>query len=466
MRILIIFLFGLINWHLFSQQSWMVLDAGTEYSAGIQSDGTLWTWGSNFNGQLGTGDNNVKEIPTQVGNDTNWQNISCGAFHMIALKTDGTLWAWGGNGVYQLGIGNTSDSNIPVQIGSDNDWQFIAAGYAHNLAIKTDGTLWGWGWNFYGQVGDNSTNDVQIPTQIGTDNSWEKLALGVAHSMAIKSDGSLWTAGTNLTGQLGIDGLTQSYEFIQVGLASWIEVSCGHEYTSGIQSDNTLWSWGFNGNGQLGLGHNSQVDEPTQVGTNNNWSFINCGSASNFAINNTEELYASGYNQQGTLGDGSGADKNTFDYITDDVYQVWGAKGASESGNVFGHHALLLKNASMHVICVTGANYTYQLGNNTDVLNLSFECETGNLEEINSISEFVASNIVIYPNPTTDIITIEIENNLASNLILYNNLGEKVLDANLGSEETISLKHLDQGVYFYEIIDDNGHLNKGKIVVQ
>lgn len=36
--------------------------------------------------------------------------------HTLALKTDGTLWAWGFNGEGQLGDGTFDDRNYPVQI--------------------------------------------------------------------------------------------------------------------------------------------------------------------------------------------------------------------------------------------------------------------------------------------------------------------------------------------------------------
>lgn len=464
-KLLSFFTFTILSFSLFSQLTWQALDAGTEFSVGIQSDGSLWTWGNNLNSELGLGDNNLREVPTQVGADTDWQEIACGAFHVIALKTNGTLWAWGSNAVYQLGNGNTNNSNEPIQIGTDNDWQFIAAGYAHNHAIKTNGTLWGWGSNFYGHIGDNSTIDIQTPAQISTDTDWEKVSSGAAHSMALKSNSSLWTTGTNLTGQLGIDGLNESYEFVQIGTANWIDVSCGHEYTSGIQSDSTIWSWGFNGNGQLGIGNNNQADEPTQVGTEDNWAKITCGSASNFAINSSGELYATGFNTQGTLGDGTGADRNSFEFVTGDVYNIWAAKGATESGSVFGHHTLLLKNASLNVICAAGANYTYQLGNGNDALNLSFECETGDLDVTSYLSENQMNTVLIYPNPTSDLITINLNDIPSANIVIYNSSGKRVKEKEIVNHEKISLKDFDAGIYFYEIIEPNGGVKSGKVVV-
>lgn len=76
MKRLLLLAFTFIGLGLFAQKTWVELSAGTEFSAGIQSDGTLWTWGSNMNGQLGLGDLVTRDIPTQIGTDTDWKQIS------------------------------------------------------------------------------------------------------------------------------------------------------------------------------------------------------------------------------------------------------------------------------------------------------------------------------------------------------------------------------------------------------
>ena len=82
--------------------------------------------------------------------------------HTVALKADGTLWAWGSNWYGQLGTtGRYNRSDSPgSRIGTDNDWTAVAAGNCHTLALKSDGSLWAWGSNGYGQLGDG-TDDVQ-----------------------------------------------------------------------------------------------------------------------------------------------------------------------------------------------------------------------------------------------------------------------------------------------------------------
>jgi alpha-tubulin suppressor-like RCC1 family protein len=64
------------------------------------------------------------------------------------MKADGTLWTWGDNFKGQLGDGTTTRRNTPKQVGTATDWMDMAAGDNRTFAIKSDGTLWGWGDNF------------------------------------------------------------------------------------------------------------------------------------------------------------------------------------------------------------------------------------------------------------------------------------------------------------------------------
>jgi alpha-tubulin suppressor-like RCC1 family protein len=89
----------------------------------------------------------------------------------MAIKTNGTLWSWGRNSQGQLGLNNRTNFSSPVQIGALTNWTKVAAEYAC-AAIKTDGTLWTWGSNAYGQLGNGNTNTRSSPTQVGALTTW------------------------------------------------------------------------------------------------------------------------------------------------------------------------------------------------------------------------------------------------------------------------------------------------------
>ena len=96
--------------------TWKSFSTGTGTSFGIKSDGTLWAWGANSNGQLGLGHTNSPiTIPTQVGTDTNWETVQARNFvTTMATKTDGSVWYWGRNYNGEFGNGTSYDTNYYI----------------------------------------------------------------------------------------------------------------------------------------------------------------------------------------------------------------------------------------------------------------------------------------------------------------------------------------------------------------
>jgi len=246
---------------------WSSLGGGENWSFAIKSDGTLYAWGNNSQGQLGVGVAGDQSFSVQVGSDT-WEMVARGGlYHSLGIKSDGTLWGWGDGANGKTGLGGTSDYNSPQQIGSDS-WQFVGAGYNSSHGIKADGTLWAWGYGAQGVFGDGSTTASQTtPKQIGSD-SWSMVAGGEAHTIAIKSNGTLWATGFNNNGRLGVGDTTSRTTFTQVGTdTDWSYVVCDRDSSYGIKTDGSLWAWGRNDFGQLGIGNTTNQNTPQRVGT-------------------------------------------------------------------------------------------------------------------------------------------------------------------------------------------------------
>ncbi|MCL2601547.1 MAG: InlB B-repeat-containing protein, partial [Treponema sp.] len=294
--------------------TWVSVSAGYTHTAAIRSDGTLWLWGEGTYGKLGNGGTSGSHgFAAQISGGGTWVFVSAGGHHTTAIKSDGTLWLWGQNDQGQLGDESTTDRSRPLQVSGGGSWRSVSAGGSHTAAIKSDGTLWLWGLNNLGQLGDGTTTKSSVPIQLAGDGTtWASVSAGSLHTAAIKSDGTLWSWGGNVFGQLGNGLTTDSKVPVQVsGGGTWSSVSAGMYYTAGIKIDGTLWLWGWNNKGQLGDNSTTNRSRPVQVsGGGTTWISVYAGKSQHTtAMQSGGQLMVWGDNQYGQLGDNATVDR-------------------------------------------------------------------------------------------------------------------------------------------------------------
>lgn len=278
---------------------------GDHHTLGVQSDGKLWAWGSNYHGELGIGSTDDKPGPVFVMDDVIYADA--GEDHSAAIKSDGSLWVWGRNDYGAIGdgtVGVDAYKTKPVKV--LEDVIAVEAGCFVTMAVKSDGSLWAWGINSAGQLGNS---------EFGYDNCESKpikVMEGVkavcnnsSFSLIIKEDGSLWSCGYN------------SYEF-KIGFYNMPEeekkklatpikmmddvqaVASGEYHVLALKTDHSLWAWGANGKGQLGDGTTNDSEVPIKV--MDEVSKIAAGIESSMAIKIDESLWGWGSTRGGTLG--------------------------------------------------------------------------------------------------------------------------------------------------------------------
>jgi len=171
--------------------NWRFVSCKFYDTAAIKTDGTLWTWGINTIGQLGDNTTTNKSSPVQtVAGGTSWKSVAAGSGIVASIKTDGTLWTWGLNGNGQLGDNTRTNRSSPVQtVSAGTNWRSVACAANMIQSIKTDGTLWLWGRGTSGELGDNSITSKSSPVQtVSGGTNWKLVAGGQYHSAAIKTD--------------------------------------------------------------------------------------------------------------------------------------------------------------------------------------------------------------------------------------------------------------------------------------
>ena len=262
---------------------WVSVAAGYGHTCATRISGTLWCWGDNTSGDLGLGSQDEQDLPQQVTAPVpgGWASVTAGNAHTCATRADGTLWCWGNNQFGELGTGGIDNGQfLPEQVTAPapGGWADVTAGEIYTCATRTDESLWCWGWNLYGQLGLGSHTNQDLPRQVTAPppGGWASTTAGMGHTCATRTDGTLWCWGLNHYGQLGIRrhadrDLPQQVTAPAPG--GWADVTAGEVHTCAIRTDRTLWCWGWNHFGQLGIGNDAdqclprQVPGPQQTGT-------------------------------------------------------------------------------------------------------------------------------------------------------------------------------------------------------
>ncbi|MCL2225120.1 MAG: dockerin type I domain-containing protein [Defluviitaleaceae bacterium] len=288
------------------------VSVGTYHTMVIRGDGSLWGWGRNQFGQLGNGtttdsprDDNNRMIYTHIMD--NVKAVYASERHTMAIRTDGSLWAWGNNANGQLGDGTRTNRHSPVHI-LDNV-SAVSSVLGRTFAIRTDGSLWGWGNNSVGG-GDghlvsglgNGTRFAQI-SPIWLMDDVISVSAGNIHAMAIRTDGSLWGWGSNWRGALGVGDVTADNMVPIRIMENVVAVSTSTaEQTFAVKSDGSLWAWG---NFWLGDGTNTSSSSPVHILD----GATTVVAAYNHVVTTKRDgsVWSWGSNGRGQLGDGDGS---------------------------------------------------------------------------------------------------------------------------------------------------------------
>jgi len=238
------------------------------HSLALKANGSVWSWGLNAEGQLGVATPTAINTPTLVPGITGTViAIAGGEYHSIILKSDGTVWNWGRNTEGQLGNGTNVNSSTPVQVSGLSGVIAIAGGRYWSAALKNDGTVWTWGQNNYGQLGNGTTVGTNTIVQVSSLTNVKAIAASAFHGMALLNDSTVRTWGRNSDGQLGIGSTVNSSTIVtMIGVNQIIAIKAGTNYSLTRKLNGNVWAAGRNLYGQLGNGTMTAV-ENTVVAT-------------------------------------------------------------------------------------------------------------------------------------------------------------------------------------------------------
>lgn len=298
------------------------LSAGSEHTCAITQEGSLYCWGSNRSGQLGTAyDPAFSLVPVRTGTTERFRSLSAGAQHACAIDEQDRLFCWGGNHRGQLGNASRINQGLPVQVAPGMRFARVSAGWFHTCAVTVDGVALCWGAAAQAQAGGAPGDDVLVPRLVSS-MRFSDVSAGGFHSCGLDTSGRAWCWGANTYGQLGDGGLTNSGEpRAVVGGASYRVISAGYTHTCGVLQDYTPLCWGSSDFGELGHGGQavpglSGAEAPHPLHGGHHAVHIDAGHYATCMTADTAWGWCWGRGDSGQLGTGTTWDAWTPQYVT------------------------------------------------------------------------------------------------------------------------------------------------------
>jgi hypothetical protein len=142
--------------------------AGGSHALARRANGTVLAWGRGGEGQLGNGLPNDSNTPVQVMTRNNAPiativALAAGSQHSLALAEDGSVWSWGNNDSGQLGTG--AEPSRPFAATIENlTVESISAGGNRSFGTHVGGRrVSAWGDNRDGRLGDGTSETRTAP---------------------------------------------------------------------------------------------------------------------------------------------------------------------------------------------------------------------------------------------------------------------------------------------------------------
>ncbi len=238
-------------------QVFVQIAAGGAHSCGLTRSAAIFCWGTNRSGQIGNRTAASSNVPTAVAapNGVSFTAISAGTSHTCALASNGSVYCWGANGAGQIGTGTTSDASAPTAVQAATSFRAVTAGGAHTCALASAGTPVCWGANGSGQVGGVAQGSAEStrPQIVPGGLVFDSLEAGEAHTCGLTADGAAYCWGAGRSGQLGNGQAADSPRpVLVVGGHVFRSLSLGTVHSCGMAADGITRCWGSNANGQVG----------------------------------------------------------------------------------------------------------------------------------------------------------------------------------------------------------------------
>ncbi|XP_078051234.1 uncharacterized protein LOC144477377 [Augochlora pura] len=231
----------------------------------------IFACGSDQEGQLGRGRSAIGDsasspvlvYDTGLAGPTIVQ-IAAGSHHSLALTSDGGVFAWGSNLEGQLGLPDVSGLvNKPTKVHIPEPVKQISAGYYHSSFLTESGLVYVCGESESGKLGIDVKFSTQIvPKQMQLPGPAVRVACGGHHTIILAENGNLYCTGNNSCGQLGLGSNVTELETPKLLPRGALQnetvaqIGCGESHTAIVTGSGKLFTCGDGRHGKLGLEEN------------------------------------------------------------------------------------------------------------------------------------------------------------------------------------------------------------------
>ncbi|XP_074654036.1 serine/threonine-protein kinase Nek9-like [Tubulanus polymorphus] len=251
---------------------------GDEFTVCITEEGDLYTFGSNYYGCLGCGDESTETVISPLLVDffssRPAELVSCGDAHVVVLTKNFEVFTWGCGEYGRLGLGSEDDHFSPQKVKMRHVIRSVRATPDGTFLLTRRGRVLACGSNEYNKLGFNNaaaglrkrqvkiSYDIPIKLNFSVVKPLSRhhivsVAAGQNHSAVLDLYGYLITFGCNKYRQLGMSDYKKKNGVCVVGGVltghHCVQVSCGDGFTVVATADSQVYSFGCGDDGRLGM---------------------------------------------------------------------------------------------------------------------------------------------------------------------------------------------------------------------
>lgn len=298
-----------------------VLACGFSHVLAVTTEGKLFAWGANECGQLGNGRKNTIFEPSLVDafKGSRVQFCACGDDYSAVINDNEELLTFGSHEKGRLGIGPVDEHGcelIPCKLNLPDfpHIKYVCCGVNHVLAIPDYDSesadapkgVWSWGISSRGQLGHNNRRTLYAPQLIQklAGERIKKVCCGFEHSMALTESGNLYYWGAQehyIRSELGDrDDKLVPVPMKPTSIDKVLDISSNHMYNLAIGEGKDVVYWGSFIAAQKETKTNIAIVIESKLGIKAEQ--ISCGPNHAGALGFGDSLYTWGYDTGGSLG--------------------------------------------------------------------------------------------------------------------------------------------------------------------